>query len=44
MFTLIIFTKHLDIIAPRRFSYYENERLSYNDNCSVAPELYIKFN
>jgi len=28
------------IIAPRRFSYYENERLSFK-NCSVEPEIYI---
>jgi len=30
------------IIAPRRFSYYENERLSYL-NCVVEPEKWIQF-
>lgn len=32
------------IIAPRRFSYYENERLTYLDSCNVEPEVYVKFN
>jgi len=32
------------IIAPRRFSYYENERLTYLDGCNVEPEVYVKFN
>lgn len=30
-------------LSPRRFSYYENERLSYH-NCSLEPEKKILFN
>lgn len=31
------------LLAPRRFSYYENERLTYY-NCNLDPEKYIVFN
>lgn len=30
------------VLAPRRFSYYENERLTYH-NCNLDPEKWITF-